>query len=78
MSTDTFVPFETLLVENSFDIMGYVYGQLQHGADADVLAEPVEPIAYRSHCQQRTLGVGSYTESVLPELEYDFITSVTT
>lgn len=63
------------VAENSYDVMEYVYGLLHHGADTDALADPSEPLAYHSHCQQRTLGVESYTEAVLTELGFDVITS---
>jgi len=63
------------LAENSYDVMEYVYGLLNAGADAGVLAEPSEPLAYHSHCQQRTLGVETYTEAVLTELGFDLLTS---
>jgi iron-sulfur cluster protein len=63
------------LSENSYDVMEYVYGLVENGADADVLAEPEEPLAYHSHCQQRTLGVEAYTEAMFDDLGFDFVTS---
>jgi hypothetical protein len=36
--------------------------------DAHVLADCDEPIAYHSHCQQRTLGVEVYTKAVFDDL----------
>jgi len=63
------------LAKNSYDIMEYVYGLLDNGADDDVLAAPVKPIAYHSHCQQRTLGVEAYTEAVLEDLGFDMVKS---
>ncbi|WP_435102856.1 LUD domain-containing protein [Halarchaeum sp. P4] len=63
------------LAENAYDVMEYVYGLLENGADADALADPVEPIAYHSHCQQRTLGAEAYTEAVLEEQGFDMVTS---
>ncbi|MUW13391.1 (4Fe-4S)-binding protein [Halorubrum sp. CBA1125] len=63
------------LSENSYDVMEYVYGLIENGADPGVLAEPDAPLAYHSHCQQRTLGVEAYTEAVLTDLGFDFVTS---
>ncbi|RDI70132.1 LUD domain-containing protein [Halopelagius longus] len=63
------------LAENAYDVMEYVYGLLRNGADADALSGPTNPVAYHSHCQQRTLGVEAYTEAVLAELGYDVMTS---
>ncbi|WP_049935452.1 LUD domain-containing protein [Haloplanus natans] len=63
------------LSENSYEIMEYVYGLLSNGADADALAGATVPVAYHSHCQQRTLGVDAYTEAVLEDLGFDIVTS---
>ncbi|WP_277539999.1 LUD domain-containing protein [Haloarcula laminariae] len=61
---------------NSYEILEYVYGCLENGADADALRDGAgEEIAYHSHCQQRTLGVERYTEAVLEELGFDVVTS---
>ncbi|QSW97710.1 LUD domain-containing protein [Haloterrigena alkaliphila] len=62
------------LAEHSYEIMEYVYGLLENGADAAVL-EGGADVAYHSHCQQRTLGVDVYTEEVLSKLDYDVVTS---
>ncbi|WP_159900191.1 LUD domain-containing protein [Salinirussus salinus] len=67
------------LAEHSYDVMEYIYGLLENGADADALAGPAgegegrgdERVAYHSHCQQRTLGVERYTTAVLEELGYE-------
>jgi len=75
--------YETLLdddvdpriAENSYEVMEYVYGLLANGANTDSLADPDGPIAFHSHCQQRTLGVAAYTEAVLGDLGFDVITS---
>ncbi|MEF8976026.1 MAG: LUD domain-containing protein [Halapricum sp.] len=65
-----------LLSENSYEILEYVYGLLDNGADASALANgDGEEIAYHGHCQQRTLGLAAHTEAVLEDLGYDLLTS---
>ncbi|MFB6134154.1 MAG: LUD domain-containing protein [Halanaeroarchaeum sp.] len=59
------------LAENSYDVMEYVHGLLGENGGLDALADPDEPIAYHSHCQQRTMGLESYTEAVFEELGFD-------
>ncbi|PSQ10889.1 (4Fe-4S)-binding protein [Halobacteriales archaeon QS_5_70_15] len=70
------------LAESSYEVMEYVYGLLENGADADALAAGDgnrngngEKLAYHSHCQQRTLGLETYTEAVFDRLGYDVTTS---
>jgi len=66
------------LADNSYDVMEFVYGLLDNGADAGALAsagERADSIAYHSHCQQRTLGLATYSETVLSELGYSVRTS---
>ncbi|MFC6837274.1 LUD domain-containing protein [Halomarina ordinaria] len=64
------------LADSSYEVMEYVYGLLHNGADADALSAGAgERIAYHSHCQQRTLGLESYTETVLSDLGFDVVTS---
>ncbi|ELZ89771.1 LUD domain-containing protein [Haloferax sulfurifontis] len=63
------------LSEHSYDVMEYVFGLLSNGADPAALAAPDAPVAYHSHCQQRTLGVETYTEAVLDDLGFDVVTS---
>ncbi|WP_410764433.1 LUD domain-containing protein [Haloferax sp. DFSO60] len=64
------------LSSNSYEVMEYVFGLLSNGADADALdAGTGEEIAYHSHCQQRTLGLEGYTETVLSDLGFDVETS---
>ena len=67
------------LSANSYDVMVYVYGLLESedgtGADASALASPDTPVAYHSHCQQRTLGVEAYTEALFVELGLDVRTA---
>jgi iron-sulfur cluster protein len=62
----------------SYEVMEYVYGLLHNGADGEALRGPAAAdtgVAYHSHCQQRTLGLDGYTETVLDELGYDVVTS---
>ncbi|WP_280535966.1 LUD domain-containing protein [Halopenitus sp. POP-27] len=73
------------LAGNSYEVLEYVYGLLEHGADRNAIAGPetavaVPPhsgtaIAYHSHCQQRTLDLEPYTVAVLDEVGYDVVTS---
>ena len=65
------------LRENSYEVMEYVYGLLENGADREALpaARNGEELAYHSHCQQRTLGLEPYTTAVLSDLGYDVTTS---
>jgi len=65
------------LGEHSYEVLEYVYGCLENGADPDRLARPDEPIAYHSHCQQRTLDLDIYTEAVFDALDCDVVTSET-
>jgi Fe-S oxidoreductase len=57
--------------------MEFVYGLLDNGAEQAALDTPVDDagVAYHSHCQQRTMGVDEYTETVLSELGYSVRTS---
>ena len=64
------------LSEQSYDVMEYIYGFLENGADpAPLTPNRPEPIAYHSHCQQRTLGLATYTSAVLDALGHDVVTS---
>ena len=70
------------LRDNSYEVCHYVYGLLEHGADADALAtadggtdEQAMSIAYHSHCQQRTLGLEAPTTALLERCGYDPRTS---
>ena len=82
--------YEKLLPERSFErlsahsyeIFEYVYGLLENGADGSSLrgadraaAAGEDEIAYHAHCQQRTLGLETYTTAVLDRLEYDVLES---
>ena len=62
------------LSEHSYEVLEYVYGLLENGADPGALAGDGE-VAYHSHCQQRTLGLDVYTEAVFERLGYDVVTS---
>jgi len=64
------------LAENSYEVMEYVFGLLENGTDIDELAPgDGEELAYHSHCQQRTLGLETFTEAVFDRLGYDVVTS---
>ncbi|MCL7417100.1 MAG: (4Fe-4S)-binding protein, partial [Halalkalicoccus sp.] len=76
--------YEKFLPEASFDrlsaasyeICEYVYGLVTNDSErTDVLTEGPGRVAYHSHCQQRTMGLGEYTEALLEELDYDVLTS---
>jgi len=61
---------------NSYEILEYVYGLLENGADADALAAGEgQSVSYHSHCQQRTMDLAVYTEAVLSDREFDVRTS---
>ena len=63
------------LRDSSYEILEYVYGCLENGADADALGGTDAEIAYHSHCQQRTLGLEPYTTTVLEAAGYDVLES---
>jgi len=64
------------LREASHGVGEYLHGLLANGADGDALARgDGDPVAYHSHCQQRTLGLAAHTVAVLEELGYDVTTS---
>ncbi|MFD1633070.1 LUD domain-containing protein [Haloplanus ruber] len=64
------------LQERSYEVMEYVYGLLENGADADPLRSgDSHDVAYHAHCQQRTLGLEAHTVTVLEDLGYDVATS---
>jgi iron-sulfur cluster protein len=73
------------IAENSYEVMEYVYGLLENGAEAEALAGPnaaaTPPevteagVAYHSHCQQRTLRLEAHTVAVLERVGYDVVTS---
>ncbi|THE62855.1 4Fe-4S dicluster domain-containing protein [Salinadaptatus halalkaliphilus] len=60
------------LAENSYEICEYVYGLLENGADAGVLrtGSGDDPVAYHSHCQQRTLDLEAPTTALLEQCGY--------
>lgn len=61
---------------HSYELMEYVYGLLENGANVGALRTVAdEDIAYHSHCQQRTLGLEEYTTSVLETCGFDVVTS---
>ena len=63
------------LADNSYDVMEYLYGLLENGADLGALQYGVGPVTYHGHCQQRTLGLEVYTEAVLDRLGYEVETT---
>ncbi|WP_256947129.1 heterodisulfide reductase-related iron-sulfur binding cluster, partial [Halobacterium hubeiense] len=64
------------LAANSYEVFEYVYGLLENGAsETSLAAGDGYEIAYHSHCQQRTLGVDTYTVAVLDRLGFDVATS---
>ncbi|WP_276261646.1 LUD domain-containing protein [Haloglomus litoreum] len=67
------------LSEASYEPFEYLYGLAANGADLDALrgagAASTGRLAYHSHCQQRTLGLETYTVAVLEDLGYDVVTS---
>ncbi|MBV0926030.1 LUD domain-containing protein [Halomicroarcula limicola] len=66
----------TDLAENSYEVLEYVYGLLDNGADGSALTTAEgDEIAYHSHCQQRTLGLEAHTVAVLEECGYNVVTS---
>ncbi|WP_265110405.1 LUD domain-containing protein [Halosolutus halophilus] len=69
-------PFERLR-DDSYEILEYVYGVLANECDAAGLRSGTDgpPIAYHSHCQQRTLELDRYTRAVFEDLGYDVVES---
>ena len=64
------------IAEGSYEIMEYVFGLLENGADADALVDGDDHrVAYHSHCQQRTLGLEGHTAAVLDRRGFDVLTS---
>ena len=66
------------LAEHSYDVLEYVYGLLENGGEVeDLSTAPTEdaPVTYHSHCQQRTLGLETYTTAVLEAAGYDVTTT---
>jgi iron-sulfur cluster protein len=63
------------IAANSYDVMEYIYGLLENGAELGALQYGVGGISYHGHCQQRTLGLEVYTEAVLERLGYDVATT---
>ena len=64
------------IAEGSYEVMEYVFGLLENGADADALVDGNgHRVAYHSHCQQRTLGLEGHTAAVLDRRGFDVLTS---
>ncbi|WP_433628171.1 LUD domain-containing protein [Halomicrococcus sp. NG-SE-24] len=61
---------------NSYEVVEYVFGLLDEGADPGALSSgDGEEVAYHSHCQQRTMGLDAHTVAVLEDLGYDVLLS---
>ncbi|ELY70626.1 LUD domain-containing protein [Natrinema versiforme] len=60
------------LRESSYEICEYIYGLLENGAEPSALSTGAgaEPVAYHSHCQQRTLDLEAPTVAVLERCGY--------
>ncbi len=64
------------LAADSYELLEYVFGLLENGADADPLASvDGETVAYHSHCQQRTMGLEAHSRAVLERCGYDVTTT---
>jgi len=70
------------LADASYELLEYVYGLLENGADVEALSTATGDaasgdgrVAYHSHCQQRTMRLEEHTLAVLDELGYDVTTS---
>ncbi|AFZ74153.1 LUD domain-containing protein [Natronobacterium gregoryi] len=65
------------LQDGSYEVLEYVYGLLENGADPRGVrsGDGVPDVAYHSHCQQRTLGLDRYTRAVFEDLGYDVLES---
>ncbi|MFU8866813.1 LUD domain-containing protein [Natronococcus sp.] len=65
------------LREGSYEVLEYVYGCLENGAEGSRLqtGDRGPKLAYHSHCQQRTLGLDRYTRVVFERLGYDVLES---
>jgi Fe-S oxidoreductase len=71
-------PRAAALADRSYEVLEYVYGLLENGADPDALdpAPPDHPgVTYHAHCQQRTLDADAHTVAVLERLGYDVETT---
>ena len=66
-----------LFADNSYELLEYVYGLVENGADIDRLrhAEGETTVAYHSHCQQRTMGLEVYSHTLLERCGYDVETN---
>ncbi len=71
-------PRAATLAENSYELLEYVYGLLENGADPTALDDaPADHpgVTYHAHCQQRTLDADAHTVAVLEALGYDVATT---
>ncbi|QLG62468.1 LUD domain-containing protein [Halorarum salinum] len=68
------------LAAGSYEVLEYVYGLLESGADGSALGDGDDEggaVNYHAHCQQRTLGLEGYTVAVLERLGHEVTTSDT-
>jgi iron-sulfur cluster protein len=63
------------VADASYDVFEYLYGLVENGASLGSLRDGAGSLALHTHCQQRTLGLATYTEAVLERLGYDVTTS---
>ncbi len=63
------------LRESTFEIVDYVGQQLDDGNATSLQSGEGQPVAYHSHCQQRTMDLEASTVAVLSDLGYDVQTS---
>ena len=64
------------LADNTYEVMEYIYGLAENDVDLESLQQgDGTQVAYHSHCQQRTLKLEGYTETLLDRLGYDVLTS---
>ncbi len=83
---EKFLPTDSYerLADGSYDVMEYLFGLLENGADPAALRVPEEGdptaskrVAYHPHCQARTIGVSDHATAVMERLGYDVRTSET-
>ena len=65
------------LQESTYEIVEYVYGLIENGADIEELSHAVgdRTVAYHSHCQQRTMGLEAYSVTLLERCGYEVATN---
>ena len=69
-------PAAESLASHSYELCEYIYGLFEHGADPAALTDgAATPLAYHSHCQQRTLDLEAHTVAVLERCGFDVETT---